>query len=80
MAASLVIVRLELGKLAFQITGIPEQHSVEKFSADRPDQALHKWVGHGHMRQGLDFLDVQNPKVRRPPVCLEQRIMIGARQ
>src|SRR3981081_4160882 len=30
------------------------------------------------MRYGLDFVDLQNPKVRRPPVRLEQRIMIGA--
>src|SRR5215472_5913376 len=30
------------------------------------------------MRHGLDFVDLQNPKVRRPPVRLEQRIMIGA--
>jgi hypothetical protein len=36
--------RPELGKRPFQITGIPEQHLVEKFSPDRPDQALHEWV------------------------------------
>ena len=30
------------------------------------------------MRYSLDFVDLQNPKVRRPPVRLEQRIMIGA--
>src|SRR6202521_4795381 len=30
------------------------------------------------MRYGLDFVDLQNPKVRRPPVRLEQWIMIGA--
>ena len=29
------------------------------------------------MRHGLDFVDLPNPKVRRPTVCLEQRIMIG---
>ena len=30
------------------------------------------------MRHGLDFVDLQNTKVRRPTVRLEQRIMIGA--
>ena len=30
------------------------------------------------MRHGLDFVDLQNPQVRRPTVRLEQRIMIGA--
>src|SRR6266852_583871 len=29
------------------------------------------------MRHSLDFVDLQNPKVRRPTVRLEQRIMIG---
>src|SRR6516165_2973985 len=29
------------------------------------------------MRHGLDFVDLQNPQVRRPPVRLEQRIVIG---
>src|SRR6266849_7415770 len=29
------------------------------------------------MRHGLDFVDLQNPKIRRPTVRLEQRIMIG---
>src|ERR1019366_5470198 len=29
------------------------------------------------MRHGLDLVDLQNPKVRHPTVCLEQRIMIG---
>jgi len=35
-------------------------------------------MGVTHMRHGLDFVDLQNPKVRRPPVCLEQWIVIGA--
>jgi len=30
------------------------------------------------MRHGLDFVDLENPKVRRPTVRLEERIMIGA--
>src|SRR5205809_6843023 len=30
------------------------------------------------MRHGFDFIDLQNPKVRRPTVRLEQRIVIGA--
>jgi len=50
---------------------------VEKFSPHRADQALHEGVGQGHIRHGLDFVDLQNPKVRRPTVRLEQRIMIG---
>src|SRR5258708_32245957 len=30
------------------------------------------------MRHGLDFVDLQNPEVRCPPMRLEQRVMIGA--
>jgi hypothetical protein len=32
----------------------------------------------GVQRYSLDFVDLLNPKVRRPSVRLEQRIMIGA--
>jgi hypothetical protein len=44
MAANRIVVNLELGKLAFQITGIPEQHMIEKFSPHRPDQTLEEGV------------------------------------
>jgi hypothetical protein len=76
VAARRLVGGLEFGQLPFQITGIPEQHMVEKFSPHRPDQALHEWVGQGCMRHGLDFIDLQNPQVRRPPVRLEQGIVI----
>ena len=78
VAALRIVVNLELNKLAFQITGIPEQHLIEKFSPHRPDQALDEWVGHRHIRHGLDFVDRENPKVRLPTVRLEERTMIGA--
>ena len=63
VTACRVVVRLELGKLPFQITAIPEQHLVEEFSARRPNQALHEWVGERHVRHRLDFVDLENPKV-----------------
>jgi hypothetical protein len=44
VAARRIVVNLELGKLLFQITGIPERHMVEKFSPDRPDQTLDERV------------------------------------
>jgi hypothetical protein len=72
VAACPVVVRLELAKLLFQITSIPELHMVKEFSPHRPDQALHEWVGQGHMWHGLDFVDLQNPQVRRPTMRLEQ--------
>jgi hypothetical protein len=39
-----VVVDLELGKLPFEITGIPEQHLIEEFSPHRPNHPLHEWV------------------------------------
>jgi hypothetical protein len=73
MTACGIVVSLPLGELPFQITGIPEQHTVEELSARRPDQALHERVGQRHVRHGLDFVDVQNPQVGRSLVRLEQR-------
>src|SRR5262249_17860082 len=69
--------RSERGKLPFQITGIPEQYMVEKFSPHRPYQALDEWVGQRHMRHRLDFVDLENPEVRPPTVRLEERVVIG---
>ena len=40
VATCRIVVNLELGKLPFQITGIPERHMVQKFSPDRPDQSF----------------------------------------
>ena len=44
VAACRVVVGLEVGRLSFKITNVPEQHLVETFSPHRPDQALHEWV------------------------------------
>jgi hypothetical protein len=42
MAACRVVVALELAKLPFKITAIPEMF--EEFSAHRPNQAFHEWM------------------------------------
>jgi hypothetical protein len=44
MGACRIVVGLELGQLPFQITRIPEQHVIEKFSPYRPNHARHEWV------------------------------------
>src|ERR1700730_19079236 len=77
MGVRRVVVNLELSKLPLQVTGIPEQDVVEKFSPDRPDQALYEWVEQRHVRHGLDFVDRQNPEICRPTVRLEYGIVIG---
>src|SRR5262245_46286570 len=50
---------------------------IEEFSTHRPDQALDERVGQRHVRDRLDFIDLQNPKIPRPPVRLEYWIMIS---
>src|SRR5260370_21262952 len=44
VAACLVVVGLEVGKFPLKISGIPEEHMVEKFSPHRADQPFHEWV------------------------------------
>jgi hypothetical protein len=55
-----------------RISGIPEQHMAEEFSPHRADQPFHEW-GDRATRDGLDFVDLQNSKVRPPPVRLSAR-------
>src|SRR5262249_47527333 len=39
-------------------------------------QALDEWVRERYMRHRFDFIDLQNPQVRHPPVRFEERIVI----
>ena len=78
VAACRIGVNLEVGKRPFQITGIPEWHRVQKCSPHRSDPSFDERMGEGHMRHGLEFVDLQNPRVRPPLVRLEERIRIGA--
>jgi len=77
VAACRVVVGLEVRQLPLQIPSIPERHLVQEFSPYCADQALHEGVRPGHVRYGLEFVDLQNSQIRRPSVRLEQRIMIG---
>ena len=76
VAAYPVVVGLKLGQLPLQITPVPEQHLVQEFPAHRADQAFDERVRERHMRDRFEFVDVQNPQVRPPPVRVEQRIVI----
>src|SRR5262249_22114670 len=67
VAACRGVVNLELDELTLQVTAIPKQHVVEEFSPHRPNQALHEWLGQRYVRHGLDFVDLQNPKIGHPP-------------
>lgn len=75
VAACRIVVGLELGKLPFQVTGVPEQRVIEKFSLHRFDQATNG-CDSGTCGTSCDFMDLEHTQVRRPSVYLEQRIVI----
>lgn len=71
-----VVVSRELGERALQITSIPEQHMIEKFSQHRPDQALDEGCDSstcgGVLRRAPHNLDAIRPKfseTRFPFAC-----------
>ena len=68
MTSCVVVIRLEVGQLPFEIPGISEQDVVEELAPHRPNQAFDEGVRQGHVWHGLDLVDLQDPQVRRPPV------------
>ena len=44
----------------------PKQHLVEEFSTHCSNQTFDERVRPRHMRHRLDFVDLQNPQIRRP--------------
>jgi hypothetical protein len=45
--AVLIVVGLDLRELVLQVDNVSEQHVIEVFSADGPDQALHEGMESG---------------------------------
>ena len=77
VAARRVVVDLEVGKFPLKITCIPNSTWSRILAASCRSAAPRMGVTGAHGVRS-DFVDFQNPKVRYPPVRLEQRIMIGA--
>ena len=65
-------------QFARQVSGIPEEHLVNEFPTYTSDQPFNKRMGHGHMREGLDFLDLQYAKIGLPLRETEERIIVTA--
>jgi hypothetical protein len=76
MRAMLVVVLLELNELALEICSGPEQHAIQTFAPDGPNQPLDDRMGTRHVRHRLDFSDVEDPQVRLPLMKPVQRIMV----
>jgi len=71
-----IVIILELLKLSWKISAVPEQNLIQIFALDCSDQPLDEGTGDGHIRDGLDFLHLKDPQVRLPLRKGEQRIMI----
>lgn len=61
MRSRRVVVLLEKKELSLKIASVPERNVIEELTADRPDQPLDERVRQGHVRHGLDGLDLQDP-------------------
>jgi hypothetical protein len=59
----LSVVNLELGKLAFQITGIPEHHMIEKFSPHRPSRVSDERQPRGPGAGGCGAMVFRQPAI-----------------
>ncbi len=78
VTTSLIVIILEIRQLLMKINGIPEERAIEVFAPDRPDQSFDEWMGHRDIRHGFDFLDLEDPQIREPPVKPKERIVVGA--
>jgi len=59
VSAMVVVIRPELLQLSLQVDGVPDQYVIEKLPSYRPDQPLHKRLGHRHVRHRLDLFDLE---------------------
>ncbi len=73
-----VEVDLEMIQFAYQIGAIPEEHLVNVLPTYTSDQPFNERMGHGNMRDGFDFLNLQNAKIGRPLRESEERIIVTA--
>ena len=78
MAAMAVVEIFKAVQLSPQVTCIPEEYTIQIFSPDCADQSFHKRMRYWHVRHGLDFRDLEYPKIGLPAMEAEQRIVIGA--
>jgi hypothetical protein len=66
MSAMTIVVTLELGELHLEIGGRPEEGAVQAFPSNRPDESFDEWMRARRVRHRLDFLHVEDAKVRLP--------------
>src|SRR3981189_2570062 len=64
--AIFVVINSELFQLSSQVDCVPDQHVIKKLPSYCPDQPFHERMGHGHVRDRLDLVDLKNAQVGEP--------------
>jgi len=78
MNAMGVVILSELSQLTYQVHRVPEEHPIQRLTADRADQPLNEGVGDRSVRNRLDLSDLEHAQVGEPAVESKQRVVIGA--
>jgi hypothetical protein len=76
VAAISVVVNLVAIELPLQIALVPKQRLIEAFAPNDPDQSLDESMRPGCARNGLDLINLKDPKVRPPALKTKQWIVI----
>jgi hypothetical protein len=76
MRAMLVVVLLEVDELPLEISSGPEQQAIQTFAPYGSNQPFDDRMGERHVRDRLDFSNVEDPQVRLPLMKPVQRIMV----
>jgi hypothetical protein len=69
---------LKIDQLRLEIGRAPEEHPVEVLAPNRPDQSCYEGMRKWHVRNSLDFRNLEYPQVGLPLVESTQRSMIRA--
>jgi len=76
VTAILVVERLVVLELAFEVALVPKPDPIQILAPDGSDQPLDESMQTGRCGNGLDLIDFEYPKVRSPAMKAKQRIMV----
>ena len=64
MNATAVVIEAVRLQLSLQIKRIPKEDAIEILSAQGADEPFDKWMRHGNMGNGLDFVNFKYAQIR----------------
>ena len=64
MNATAVVIEAVRLQLSLQIKRIPKEEAIEILSAQGADEPFDKWMRHGNMGNGLDFVYFKYTQIR----------------